>query len=190
MCRQDEPASCLYVLISGRIRLIREDLGMRPRVRVEEEVGRGEAVGAVWALTGGIHDTTALCVRDSELVRMSKVRAAQPLLGGIYWMIACLAMLLLCSRQVCTTADAPFHMRKIPGKRSSSRSGSNMFHDPFGNHIPCPLLYSTITTCICVLGPGCTVVACAVLYDGYHLDPLERPSGVLLSVLQRLVLSL
>ena len=46
---------------------------MRPRVRVEEEVGRGEAVGAVWALTGGIHDTTALCVRDSELVRMSKV---------------------------------------------------------------------------------------------------------------------
>ena len=123
---------------------------MRPRVRVEEEVGRGEAVGAVWALTGGIHDTTALCVRDSELVRMSKVRAAQPLLGGIYWMIACLAMLLLCSRQVCTIADAPFHMRKIPGKRSSSRSGSNMFHDPFGNHIPCPLLYSTITTCICV----------------------------------------
>lgn len=72
-CRQDEPASCLYVLISGRIRLIREDPAMRPRVRVEEEVGRGEAVGAVWALTGGIHDTTALCVRDSELVRMSKV---------------------------------------------------------------------------------------------------------------------
>lgn len=78
-CRQDEPASCLYVLISGRIRLIREDPGMRPRVRVEEEVGRGEAVGAVWALTGGIHDTTALCVRDSELVRMSKVITAQPL---------------------------------------------------------------------------------------------------------------
>ena len=75
-CRQDEPASCLYVLISGRIRLIREDPGLRPRVRVEEEVGRGEAVGAVWALTGGIHDTTALCVRDSELVRMSKVSTA------------------------------------------------------------------------------------------------------------------
>lgn len=64
------------MLISGRIRLIREDPGLRPRVRVEEEVGRGEAVGAVWALTGGIHDTTALCVRDSELVRMSKVTTA------------------------------------------------------------------------------------------------------------------
>ena len=29
-------------------------------------------MGAVWAITGGCHDTTALCVRDSELVRMSK----------------------------------------------------------------------------------------------------------------------
>ena len=42
------------------------------QVHVEEEVARGEAVGAVWAITGGQHDTTALCVRDSELVRMSK----------------------------------------------------------------------------------------------------------------------
>lgn len=39
---------------------------------MEEEVGRGEAVGAVWAITGGAHDTSALCVRDSELVRMSR----------------------------------------------------------------------------------------------------------------------
>eukprot|EP00983_Pelagomonas_calceolata_P087880 1157065-Pelagomonas_calceolata.AAC.3 len=42
------------------------------QVHVEEEVARGEAVGAVWTITGGQHDTTALCVRDSELVRMSK----------------------------------------------------------------------------------------------------------------------
>ena len=27
----------------------------------------------MWALTGGNHDTTALCVRDSEFVRMSRV---------------------------------------------------------------------------------------------------------------------
>ena len=53
--------------------MVRENSWARPAVRVEEEVGRGEAVGAVWTLTGGIHDTSALCVRDSELVRMSKV---------------------------------------------------------------------------------------------------------------------
>lgn len=26
----------------------------------------------MWAISGGVHDTTALCTRDSELVRMSK----------------------------------------------------------------------------------------------------------------------
>ena len=52
---------------------MREDPTSTPPVRVEEEVGRGEAVGAVWALAGGYHDTTALCVRDAELVRMSRV---------------------------------------------------------------------------------------------------------------------
>lgn len=61
------------MVISGRLRLVREDPSSRPPVRVEEEVGRGEPLGAVWALTGGMHDTTALCIRDSELVRMSKV---------------------------------------------------------------------------------------------------------------------
>lgn len=72
---QGEEATCLYVVISGRLRLLhaaQHPVSGRPSLRVEEEVGRGEAVGAVWAITGGQHDTTALCVRDSELVRMSK----------------------------------------------------------------------------------------------------------------------
>ena len=38
------------------------------------QVGRGDSLGAVWALTGGVHDTSALAIRDSELVRMSKAR--------------------------------------------------------------------------------------------------------------------
>ena len=59
------------------------------------QVGRGEAVGAVWALTGGQHDTTALCVRDSEFVRMSRVRACSqrpprsaPLLRRAAWRLS------------------------------------------------------------------------------------------------------
>jgi hypothetical protein len=39
----------------------------------EPQVARGEALGGVWVLTGGAHDTSAVCIRDSELVRMSKV---------------------------------------------------------------------------------------------------------------------
>ncbi|CAL8463928.1 g3463 [Coccomyxa elongata] len=70
--RQGDAAESLYIIISGRLRLLREDPAARLPLTVEEEVGRGEAVGAVWALTGGYHDTTALCVRDSEFVRMSK----------------------------------------------------------------------------------------------------------------------
>jgi len=72
---QGEEATCLYVVISGRLRLMHTSahpVTGRTSLRVEEEVGRGEAVGAVWTITGGHHDTTALCVRDSELVRMSK----------------------------------------------------------------------------------------------------------------------
>ena len=38
------------------------------------QVGRSDSLGAVWALTGGVHDTSALAIRDSELVRMSKAR--------------------------------------------------------------------------------------------------------------------
>ncbi|KXZ52202.1 hypothetical protein GPECTOR_10g833 [Gonium pectorale] len=73
--RQGDFAECLYVVISGRLRLLHETLHPVTHARqlhLEEEVGRGEAVGAVWAITGGHHDTTALCVRDSELVRMSR----------------------------------------------------------------------------------------------------------------------
>ncbi|GIL77851.1 hypothetical protein Vretifemale_7327, partial [Volvox reticuliferus] len=73
--RQGDFAECLYVVISGRLRLLHETMHPVTHARqlhLEEEVGRGEAVGAVWAITGGYHDTTALCVRDSELVRMSR----------------------------------------------------------------------------------------------------------------------
>ncbi len=76
--RQGEPAESLYIIISGRLRLLHMRHAaaspVRRRNAPEEDVGRGESVGAVWALSGGAHDSTALCVRDTELVRMSKVR--------------------------------------------------------------------------------------------------------------------
>ena len=39
VCRQGEGATSLFVVISGRVRLVREDPSARPLVRVEEEVG-------------------------------------------------------------------------------------------------------------------------------------------------------
>lgn len=63
------------MVISGRLRILREDLSKRPPVVVEDEASRGETVGAVLALSGGAYDTTAFCVRDTDLVQMSKVHS-------------------------------------------------------------------------------------------------------------------
>jgi lysophospholipid hydrolase len=111
---RDAPASSLYILISGRVRLIRDGasgsapaellgssasgsdvqssvsdssgawdstFGGASSSRVEE-AGRGDTIGEASLLAGGVHDATALCVRDSELVRMS--RAAFQLITARY----------------------------------------------------------------------------------------------------------
>jgi CRP-like cAMP-binding protein len=68
-------ADVLFIVISGRMRLMHKGKprpGVENGLHIEEEVGRGETIGAVWAVTGGVHDTTAIAVRDSELVRMSR----------------------------------------------------------------------------------------------------------------------
>ena len=74
--RAGESAEALYIVISGRARLLYpSSTGEVPGsagFRVEDDVGRGESMGAVWAVAGGTHDTTCLCVRDVEAVRMSK----------------------------------------------------------------------------------------------------------------------
>lgn len=78
--RQGDTADALYIVISGRARLFHNggierggDGGQAKAFpSVEDDVGRGDSCGAVWALSGGIHDTTCLCIRDLEAVRMSK----------------------------------------------------------------------------------------------------------------------
>jgi len=68
--RQGERANTLYIIINGRCRLLRTMTA--ERVISEEDVGRGDSVGAVSTVVGGAHDTTCLAVRDMETVRMSK----------------------------------------------------------------------------------------------------------------------
>ena len=125
---RDAPASSLYILISGRVRLLRDapstsggaggapsadntggssssssstdvsatmsatmsdvlfssgaDGAPGPGFFAGEEAGRGDAIGEASLLAGGVYDATALCVRDSELVRMS--RAAFQLITARY----------------------------------------------------------------------------------------------------------
>ena len=86
-----EQATSMFVLISGRIRLLRgaredddgdddDDASGRPsssygnyyRARPNEERGRGETIGEAPLLANGRYPSTATCLRDSELVRMSR----------------------------------------------------------------------------------------------------------------------
>lgn len=69
--QQGVAADSMYVVISGRVRLVSRH-GSKGTVHVDEEVGRGEAIGAIWAVTNRSHDTSAIAVRDSEIVRLSK----------------------------------------------------------------------------------------------------------------------
>jgi CRP-like cAMP-binding protein len=69
--RQGERAESMYVIISGRVRLVRQARNS-PGLHVDEEVTRGDTIGAVWAVTGGTHDTSAVAERGCELVRLSR----------------------------------------------------------------------------------------------------------------------
>ena len=67
-------AESMYFIISGRIKVMRNptttDTGANGSFL--EEAARGTTFGEESLLNGPHHDATALCVRDSELVRMSK----------------------------------------------------------------------------------------------------------------------
>jgi lysophospholipid hydrolase len=87
-------ASSLYILISGRVRLVRSAAGSGAADATSapvdgagygtdgwdapggggtaEEAGRGDTIGEASLLAGGAYSSTAVCVRDSELVRMSR----------------------------------------------------------------------------------------------------------------------
>ena len=80
---QGEEATSMYVLISGRIRLLQDKekervgngqstFGRGGGGAQYEERGRGETIGEAPLLAGGRYPSTAMCLRDSELVRMSR----------------------------------------------------------------------------------------------------------------------
>jgi len=77
--RQGEPASCLFINISGRLQSLHHEApdqcppgNGNPRTVVELEWGRGEVLGGLELAAGGVHQSSARAVRDCELVRMSQ----------------------------------------------------------------------------------------------------------------------
>lgn len=67
---QGEIGDCLYVVVSGRLRVLRENPGMAEKVL--GEAGKGETVGEMALLTGAPRSATVRAVRDSELLKLSQ----------------------------------------------------------------------------------------------------------------------
>ena len=65
--RQGEESAALYILISGRLRVVTDlDSG----TGTEAEISRGEMVGEIEVSTGEPRGATVIAIRDSELVRL------------------------------------------------------------------------------------------------------------------------
>ena len=86
--REGDPGDALYVVLQGRLQIVRERAGLAPQVL--REIGRGEPVGELAMLNGAPRSSTVRAVRDTELLRLSqpgfqallerRPQAARPLL--------------------------------------------------------------------------------------------------------------
>ncbi len=77
---QGDPGDALYILLSGRLRVVHDE--GTPGERVLADVGRGETVGEIALVTHAERSATVYAVRDSHLARLS--HAAFTRLTGRY----------------------------------------------------------------------------------------------------------
>jgi len=68
--RQGDSGDALYVVLTGRLRVVVEPIAGAPHTVAE--IGRGESVGEMALLTGDPRSATVSAVRDSRLVRLSR----------------------------------------------------------------------------------------------------------------------
>ena len=68
--RDGDPGDALYVVISGRMRIL--SVGQEGRETVLAEIGRGEMLGEMGVLTGAARNAKAKAFSDSELVRLRR----------------------------------------------------------------------------------------------------------------------
>jgi len=70
--REGDSGDDVYIVVNGRLRILMADRFAPGGQRTVEEVGRGRAVGEVALLTGEPRAATAIAVRDTDLLRLSK----------------------------------------------------------------------------------------------------------------------
>jgi NTE family protein/lysophospholipid hydrolase len=70
--RRDDVGDSLFVVVSGRLRVVRDQEG--PVARIIRDVGPGENVGELALITGERRSATVLAVRDTQLIRLSRAQ--------------------------------------------------------------------------------------------------------------------
>jgi predicted acylesterase/phospholipase RssA/MFS family permease/CRP-like cAMP-binding protein len=80
--RQGEPTDALYVVRSGRLRVVQDG-------RAVNELGRGAVIGELGLLTGAPRSATVTAIRDSALVRLSREQFDAIADVGVMGALAC-----------------------------------------------------------------------------------------------------
>jgi NTE family protein/lysophospholipid hydrolase len=68
LCRQGDPGDCLYIVISGKVQIVREEEDHEKKKL--NEAGRGEILGEMALLTGGLRSASIMATRDSYLAKI------------------------------------------------------------------------------------------------------------------------
>lgn len=70
LCRQGEPSECMYLVVSGRLRVfVQQTDGTE---RLVAELRRGDSIGEMGLLSGEVRSATIYASRESELVKLSQ----------------------------------------------------------------------------------------------------------------------
>ena len=137
LMRQGDPADCMYAIVSGRLQLFTESGDGTQRLLAE--LRSGETVGEVDLIDGRPRMATARAVRDSELVRVSRL-GFERLVGGNADSLNKVANILAGRMRALRIAsircpssrpspflapvDRPLHLRSAPScAKRSARSG-------------------------------------------------------------------
>ncbi len=70
LIRQGEPNDSLYILLNGRLRIIRKRLD--GQIEKLAEIGSGDCVGEMGVLSEDIRSASVYAIRDSNLIKLSK----------------------------------------------------------------------------------------------------------------------
>lgn len=70
LVRQGDLDDCMYVIVSGRLRVVQQRTGEAQHIL--RELGRGESMGEIALLTGERRTATVYAIRDTEVAKLSK----------------------------------------------------------------------------------------------------------------------